>query len=353
MIPGAAGSRIGGAVPLDGELLKEVPRSLADVDVEKLDEDVWRLRLPLPSLSPRSVNAFLLDTLDGLTLVDCGKILGLGWRGLERAFDLAGFRPQQVTTLLLTHLHPDHAEMASTFVERTGARLLRGAGPDACGDLLHDRRVPSSDRRAIATRVGVPEPDVPLMVERTLTDNGQLPTCEADSEITRGYVLRADRGCWELISAKGHSPNQLVLYERRRRWLIGADLAYATSRPFIEWGHTPDPLGEHLDSLERVAALPLELLIPGHGRPDPAPLERLHASHARCLEWVRFAVARLAVGPANAYEVVVGALGDDPNPDVRQTGLSSVLAALDHLRLAGRVEAEDGGDTIRWSLADA
>jgi glyoxylase-like metal-dependent hydrolase (beta-lactamase superfamily II) len=342
-----------GAVPLDGKMLKEVPRSLGDVDAEKLDEDVWRLRLPLPSLSPRSVNAFLLDTQDGLTLVDCGKIAGLGWQGLEHALDLAGVRPQEVTTLLCTHLHPDHAEMASTFVERTGARLLRGTGPDAVGDLLHDRRVPSSDRRAIATRAGVPGLDLPLMVDRTLTDNGQLPACEADSEITRGYVLRAGRGCWEPISAKGHSANQLVLYERRRRWLIGADLAYPTSRPFIEWGNTPDPLGEHLDSLERVAALPLELLIPGHGRPDPAPLQRLHASRARCLDWVRFALARLVVGPANAYEIVVGVLGDDPNPDVRQTGLSSVLAALDHLRLAGRVEAKDGGDTVRWSLTDA
>jgi glyoxylase-like metal-dependent hydrolase (beta-lactamase superfamily II) len=135
--------------------------------------------------------------------------------------------------------------------------------------------------------------------------------------------------------------------------LIGADLAYATSRPFIEWGHTPDALGEHLDSLERVAALPLELLIPGHGRPDPAPLERLHASRARCLDWVHFVVAWLLAGPANAYEIVIGVLGDDPNPDLRQSGLSSVLAALDHLRLAGRVEAEDVGDTIRWSLTDA
>ncbi|HWH19833.1 MAG TPA: MBL fold metallo-hydrolase [Solirubrobacterales bacterium] len=338
---------------LDECLLRAIDRDLDEVRVHHLADGVCCLQLTLPYARPKSVNAVLLDTEDGKLLVDCGNLIGLGWPGLERALALAGSSPDQVATLFLTHLHPDHAEMAPTFVERTGARLLRGEGPDTVTDLMHERTVPLADRRELARRSGVPDEHLRLMVDETVADHGTVAQRPADAELGEGDALATRFGTWELIPAKGHSANQYVLYERRRRWLIGGDIAYAGGRPFVEWGHTADPYGDHLESIERIGELPVDLFIPGHGPPDPDPAERFHASREGTLQWGRGALEALAADPVSAYEIALSMVGDNPDPDVRQSALSSILAALDHLVEAGSVTKDESGEATLYELTAA
>lgn len=60
---------------------------------------------------PISINAFLLNTGKGLILVDAGGGTALGPRAglLPGNLKAAGYAPEQVTLVLLTHMHPDHA----------------------------------------------------------------------------------------------------------------------------------------------------------------------------------------------------------------------------------------------------
>lgn len=58
-----------------------------------------------------SVNAYAIVSPRGLFLVDAGNgsIRGPGLGHLVRALDAAGFRPDQVDAVLMTHMHSDHA----------------------------------------------------------------------------------------------------------------------------------------------------------------------------------------------------------------------------------------------------
>ena len=60
---------------------------------------------------PISINAFLLNTGDQLVLVDagCGAAMGPTAGFLPANLRAAGYAPEQVDAVLLTHLHPDHA----------------------------------------------------------------------------------------------------------------------------------------------------------------------------------------------------------------------------------------------------
>ena len=53
------------------------------------------------------VNAFLVDTGTSLTLIDSGNGEAANGRALAN-LRAAGYRPEQITTVLLTHLHGDH-----------------------------------------------------------------------------------------------------------------------------------------------------------------------------------------------------------------------------------------------------
>src|SRR6478672_11453151 len=79
--------------------------------------------MPLPMMRPGHVHCYLLPVEDGYLLVDTG--LGLPdapefWRAELAALD----RP--VTTIFITHFHPDHLGASQDVVALTGARVVQG-----------------------------------------------------------------------------------------------------------------------------------------------------------------------------------------------------------------------------------
>lgn len=64
----------------------------------------------LPTAVPTAINAFLIDTGARQVLVDAGSgaLLGLGLGKLQENLRAAGYAPEQIDEVLLTHLHPDH-----------------------------------------------------------------------------------------------------------------------------------------------------------------------------------------------------------------------------------------------------
>jgi glyoxylase-like metal-dependent hydrolase (beta-lactamase superfamily II) len=240
--------------------------------------------------------------------------------------------PGEICALLATHAHSDHSALAATLAEIHGWPLWRGPGPVTAVDALRDNAEPVAARRRRCRRAGVPESDLELMADALIT--GQLGTetrRPADRELGDGDRFRGRRSAWEVIMMPGHSPSQVGLWDAERRRLIGADIAYGAGIPFLEWGHSPDPLAEHVASLRRVAALDPALLLPGHGRPDPSPQTRLRAAGA-ALDDVRTRLLNaVAARPSTAYELACDLAPDNADPDVRQSHLATTLAVLDAL----------------------
>ena len=70
--------------------------------------------------------------------------------------------------------------------------------------------------------------------------------------------------------------------------MIGADAAYPDLAPYLEWGHTPDPIAEYLATLDRLEALaPARSTCPRHGAPDDDPGARFDAAREAVAEMVR------------------------------------------------------------------
>jgi hypothetical protein len=78
-----------------------------------------------------SVNAFLVNTGAKLVLIDtgCGGLLGSTAGNLPTNSQAAGYRPEQIDEVYLTHMHPDHAGGLMGVTSRKGPlRTLRAAG---------------------------------------------------------------------------------------------------------------------------------------------------------------------------------------------------------------------------------
>ncbi|MBD3887545.1 MBL fold metallo-hydrolase [Phormidium tenue FACHB-886] len=92
-----------GTVPQD---LNQVLTNANSAEVEQLLD-----RNFLTNPVEASINAFLIDTGDKQVLVDTGVGQLFGGQGgkLQRSLAAAGYTPDEIDTILLTHIHSDHS----------------------------------------------------------------------------------------------------------------------------------------------------------------------------------------------------------------------------------------------------
>ncbi|HEY5059252.1 MAG TPA: MBL fold metallo-hydrolase [Gaiellaceae bacterium] len=303
----------------------------------ELEPGILRLTLPLPS-GPRHVHSYLLRADDGWTLVDTGLgLMETPWAEILTQLD------GPVARIFITHMHPDHVGGAEAAAEATGAPVLQGRI-----DYAQCERVWGST-------------DWPERIAEWFVLNGVPPTV-ADELIESGHVFADfvrfawnpalvepgdEVDGWRVLATPGHADGHLCLY--RDDVLIGGDHILAPITPAIGLypESRPDPLGDYVDSLHRVAELAPRISYGGHGATvaDPAGRAReIVAHHERRLDKTE---AALAEGPRSGYEVSHALFGSELEPIQRRFAVAEALSHLERLVVLGRAlrDEDDRGVT--------
>jgi glyoxylase-like metal-dependent hydrolase (beta-lactamase superfamily II) len=232
--------------------------------------------------------------------------------------------------------------LAQLVVERSGAEVWSHPNDVHFYEAVEetDRIVAARERRA--RREGVPEHR--LDVYRTADEElqGALGHVPRTHDLVDGVTVSG----FTVLETPGHSPSHVCLV--REDVTIAGDLICPAFVPWLDYGYTPDPLGETFASLDALEALGAPLALPGHGRPITdvaATIELTRAGFAERLDATRAAVKQ---GPAGAYELTSRIWGEEP--DLQATGhMTEMLSYLRYLRLRGEIErtTEDDG-TYRY-----
>jgi glyoxylase-like metal-dependent hydrolase (beta-lactamase superfamily II) len=171
--------------------------------VVPLAPGVWRL----PTLGKDFVNSFVLVDDDGsVTLVDCG--LKKAPPRIVAGLAALGKQPADVTRILLTHVHPDHAAGAAEMSRQTGVPVQ-----------VHDGDRPS----AVAGKTVEP-PDQRYLLGRLLArvpDSGFEPFKPGEA-LSEGQLLPVAGGL-RVIHTPGHSPGHVSFLHEPTRTLITGD----------------------------------------------------------------------------------------------------------------------------------
>lgn len=301
--------------------------------VEELEDGIMRVTMPLPT-RPGHVHCYLLPIEDGYMLVDTG--LGLPDARETWAGALAGLAAP-VTTLFLTHFHPDHLGATQDLRDLTGARVVQG-------------RVDAEQARIVWGDEGWSQVlaewfhvnGVPPSVTDELVGQGQLykPFIRAVDDpdtVEGGESLHG----WELVSAPGHADGQLMLL--RDGILVAADHLLNRISPAVGlWpASRPDPLGDYLDSLGRTIELAPRVSYGGHGDTVEAPAIR--AAELIAHHEARLAQTATALGeePRTGYEVSFPLFGETLQPAARRFAVAETLSHLERLVLDGRAQRHE------------
>jgi glyoxylase-like metal-dependent hydrolase (beta-lactamase superfamily II) len=307
---------------------------------------LWRLRLPTAWPAISHVNAYVIERADGgVVLVDCGTAGDPSCAAvLDAALAETGHRLEDVRVLAATHVHSDHIGPAASLLERSGAELW--AHPDDAHfyDAMREPERIAAARGRRARREGVPEERLGPYRDVREELEGAEAAVAPDRPLVDGATIETALGPWHVVETPGHCPSHVCLVQREHRIAIVGDLLCAVFAPWIDYGYSADPFADTLASLDRLAAeAPLELALPGHGRPlteVDAVIAQTRLDFERRLDQTREAVRS---APGGAYAITTRVFGEEEGlPAVGH--MSEVLGYLCHLRRLGEVVREETAD---------
>lgn len=200
------------------------------------------------------VNAYALVGRDSLTLIDTG-MPGRHERVLAALAEL-GYGAEDVTTIVITHLHVDHTGGLRALRGRTGARVYAHTiEARAIREGVSLRRI-GPEGTWLGRGVGLVGRFLPMLT---------ADAAEVDVEVEDGATLGSTSPL-EVVHAPGHSAGQIALLWREHGGvLIAADVA---SNRF---NLGPPPFYENTEdgqaTLRRLGALAFEVAVFGHGDP--------------------------------------------------------------------------------------
>ncbi|MDQ5808362.1 MAG: MBL fold metallo-hydrolase [Actinomycetota bacterium] len=318
---------------------------------ERVLPGVWRLRLPLPWPGVPHCNAWAIAAGDGIVLVDTGMHEPGSMRHLERALEQVGLRLEHVRLLVCTHAHSDHYGEAATIVERTGCELWMHPAYEHVKLAATDYDAALERRVEIALQSGVPEEPLRAYQESQRGRGiGIAGLVAPDRELVPGVVVETDLGPWTVHETPGHAPSHVCLFQPERRLLVSGDHLLGRVSLYYDFGHTPDPAGEFLSSLDVVDALDARLCLPGHGRTFTDVRAHVEANRAAVHE--RLARVRDVIsngsGPLTAFEALPLVYGEPVTPMTANWWLSETLTYLVHLERSG-VARRIPGRPERWT----
>jgi glyoxylase-like metal-dependent hydrolase (beta-lactamase superfamily II) len=327
----------------------EAPRT------ERVLPGIWRLRLPLPWPGVPHGNAWAVEHDGGIVMFDTG----MGGKGRLRALDLAltqaGFGVEDVRLVVCTHSHTDHYGLAGSIVEAAGCELWMHPRWEHVRPLAEDSKAALEARIEVARQSGVPLKSLQRYREAREGDEetGIDILKGPDRELVPGVEVETDHGTWQVHETPGHAPSHVVLHQPERKLLISGDHLLGRTVLFFDHGHSPDPVGEFLSSLETAEKLDVELVLPGHGRTFRDPEAKIAESRRQVDELLAKVRAALAGGEEKtAFAIVEEIIGEEMvNTPASAWVLQIVLSCLDHLALAGEVAEVEGTDPRRWRLA--
>jgi glyoxylase-like metal-dependent hydrolase (beta-lactamase superfamily II) len=319
---------------------------------ERVIPGISRLRLPLPWPGVPHCNAYAVAAGDGVVLFDCGLHEPGSLAHLERAMAQVDLALSDVRLLVCTHAHSDHYGQAASIVDASGCELWMHPNDAHMRATIDDPDALLARRVEVARQSGVPvQPLRELSQYVRERGSGIARLVEPDRELVTGVTVATDLGAWTVVETPGHAPSHVCLHQPERRLLISGDHLLGRVSLYFDYGWTPDPVGEFLDSLGKVDAVDARLCLAGHGRTFTdvrAHVEANRALVAERLERVRAAIAEH--GPITAYDVIPLVHGTEPTALTAGWWLPETLSYLRHLEVTGIAQRVDG-DLERWTLA--
>ena len=325
--------------------------------IEEILPNLYRTEIPLPKSPLKWLNSYIVKGEDRFLIIDTGfnreECLSVMNAGLQKlGVDL------NKTDFFITHCHADHMGLIGTlasdnakvyFNARETKRIYaQHAGEDHLQKIL-DAYIANG-----------------FAAEGARTSMESHPARKYSSKrnidftiVNDGDVIDIGDFHFRCVATPGHSPGHTSLYEAEKKILVAGDHILFDITPNItDWVDMEDSLGKYLDSLEKVNALDVGLVLTGHRR-------LVHDLHGRVKELQEHHRARLnevlialGDGEKNILQIaphirwdITAKTWEEFSAQQKWFAFGETMAHVKYLEGKGGVQRKKHNGTIAYSLA--
>jgi glyoxylase-like metal-dependent hydrolase (beta-lactamase superfamily II) len=319
--------------------------------VANIAPGIYRIRLPLgdkKNLTVESVNVYLLKGTDGYLLIDTGWYQPAAFETLQNSLRMLNLSFKDIRTIMLTHSHPDHYGAAGKIRQEVTKLEVLCHRWEA--DLIESRYIKFSEPREdigfLLEKHGVPEAELEPLGSASMPVLSVVNVTTPDHVLYGGEIIRTGVYDLEVIWTPGHSPGHICFYEPQNKLLFCGDHILPTITPNVGY-HVlsgDNPLGNYLNSLNKLVHLEVACVHPGHEYSFQDLKSRIKAitvHHHRRQAEIRRLIAR---GFTNSYEIALHltwSLNLPWNrfpPLHKRSAITETIAHLEYMRWEGKIK---------------
>lgn len=232
---------------------------------EEMLPGLFRIEVPLPRNPLKCVNSYVIKGKGRHLVVDTGMNRPECFEAMQAGFAALDIDPAR-TDFFITHFHADHLGLATRLAGDDSAIFFNQ--PEAV--FVAEFKSPGGFWKRTGERAhqgGFPAAEIELSLKKhpgVKYGSADVPNftilAEGDTVAVGAYVF-------ECVATPGHTMGHLCLYERDKRLLLSGDHVLGDITPNItSWSDDTNALADYLASLDKVRALDVELVLPGHRR---------------------------------------------------------------------------------------
>lgn len=238
--------------------------------IEEILPNLYRIEIPLPRNPLKYLNSYLIKGRERNLLIDtgfnqeeCKTAMFEGLGKLEVNLE--------ETDLFVTHLHADHTGLVSALVTDNSkvycgeidANLINRCVPSNCCGLSHFL----SEMHEILALHGFPLQEIDNAIQEHPARKQNIGRKQDFSIVKENDTIEVGDYIFKCVETPGHSPGHMCLYETKKEILISGDHILDEITPIIKitkWAS--DPLGDFLNSLDKIYQMEISLTLPAHRR---------------------------------------------------------------------------------------
>lgn len=309
---------------------------------EEVFPRIFRAMIPIPNSPLKAVNSYVVDGKERFLIIDTGMNRDVCKKAMASYLGEVGVELRR-SDFFITHFHSDHIGLVSELA--TSSSKIFFNHPDAAA--LRD---PDNWKKivAFALKNGFPESYAEAMFESHPGRKYQFRGSPEFTLLREGDEIHVGEYRFQCVETPGHTPGHLCLYEPGTKVLFSGDHLLESITPNItRWHEERDPLGEYLQSLDKLYGYDIALVLPGHREPfrdHRRRIDELKEHHRVRNEEI---LAILKEGKQSAYEVATrmqwdidcDLWEDFPLPQ-KWFAVGEALSHLHHLEAGGRAARE-------------
>ncbi|MDF6042232.1 MBL fold metallo-hydrolase [Streptomyces sp. JH14] len=332
---------------------------------------VWSIKVPIPDNPLGHTLVHVVDTDRGPVLIDTGWDDPEARDTLVAGLTAIGVALSGIHGVVVTHHHPDHHGLSGQVREASGAWIAMHAADTAIVRRTREAEPGTwlTYLTSKLTAVGAPEEHLaPLRAARTGGRMRTLPGLRAalpDRDIVPGELLPLAGRRLRAIWTPGHTPGHVCLHLEENHpaglpghgRLFSGDHLLPGISPHIGLYEDPDdstvtdPLGDYLDSLERIGRLGVAEVLPAHQHAFPDAAGRVRELLTHHEDRLTGLLALLAT-PLTPWQLAERMEWNRPWDRIpygsRNIAVSEAEAHLRRLVKLGRAEAVPGSEPVTY-----